>query len=282
VSNNSPLRVGMPPNDLGDRTRGVLGTIPDMAVPSDTGPGDANNEAEVVVISGSDQNWARTAAEAVAAGASAVVVADPRPTAPAELDRLAVAAEIHHTTVAIDTAFATDPAWIAARDAVAKSAAGAQVIDSVVSVPPGEDGLASALLAQLAVVRPLLGPDVELAVSALAPDHFVLTGAQGETAITLAGIASGSVDEAGMTLDVVGVEEHWQVTFSEAGPARPTAIVRRDSAGQHVNRPRYESGRRASWRAVHGALKGDGGVAYGLIDLQDDLTLAGAISDLEW
>jgi hypothetical protein len=277
----SPLRIALPPNDLGDRTRAVLGTIPGLATPDDRDDAHAGQSADVVVVTGHDTEWPRAAAEAIAEGVAAVVVSDPTPVSVAALKRLLADAEDRGTAVAVDTAFATDPAWVAARDTVAQSALAAKVIDSVVTVPSEANTLAAALLAQLAVVRPLLGSAVELATVASSPDHYVLAGVSGKTAVTLVGVRSGGADEAGLTVDVVGVDQHWQVVFAEAGPARPTEIVLRDSTGQHGDRPHYESGRRASWRAMHAALTSEGRPAYTLAGLQADLALVGSVTGFD-
>ena len=47
-----------------------------------------------------------------------------------------------------------------------------------------------------------------------------------------------------------------------------------DTDGEHSSRPRYESGRRATWRALHEALENGTPAAYAIEGLIADLALA--------
>jgi hypothetical protein len=47
-----------------------------------------------------------------------------------------------------------------------------------------------------------------------------------------------------------------------------------DADGAHSSRPLYESGRRATWRALHEALENGTPAAYTIGDLIADLALA--------
>jgi len=76
---------------------------------------------------------------------------------------------------------------------------------------------------------------------------------------------------------VLTTQEHWKARFHADGPARPTEVSLRTVNGQHTRRPVYESGHRATWRALHGALTNGSSPAYTVDDLIADITFAQSV-----
>jgi hypothetical protein len=213
---------------------------------------------------------------AIAEGVRAVVLTRPYVIELTRLQKLATQAEAAQVVVAVDSPYACDQTWTSALPRVKETLAAAAVLDSVITVArtgPSEAGLDGALLDQLAVVRPLLAA-ADLGLAAYHSDrHYVLAGGVDGIAVTLTGIVAPLGDD-GMRLDLIGVEQHWRAHFDAQGPARPTSVTLFDADGEHSSRPPYESGRRATWRALHEALENGTPAAYTIDDLIADLALA--------
>ena len=246
----------------------MLASVPGRFLLAGTGP------AEVVVVSGDRPDWPAAVAAAVRDGATGVLLAQPGLADPEEVRRLS-AAVAGHAAVAVDTRYANDRTWQSALGDVGGDAGTASILDCVVSVQgEGSAGaLAGALLDQLAVVRPLLGPLDELRPVYRRGRGYVLVAQTPGPRVTLTGISS-AVGGGALALDVVAPAYRWQVRFHDAALARPTEVTRYDETGAHTRALVYESGRRATWLRLHEALRGHGEVGYRLDDLADDLALA--------
>jgi hypothetical protein len=176
--------------------------------------------------------------------------------------------------VAVDTPYAADPTWTAARTDVAADAASAAIVDSLASIGRGQDGdIVDALVGQIAVVRPLVGPLDELRL-VHRDDRGYLLGAQTPgPRVTLSGVTSAAGRTA-RAVDVVTPQRRWQVRFDDSALAGPTEVTAYDETGAHTRPFIYESGRRLTWQRLHEALTGGGDVGYSLDRLADDLVPA--------
>jgi hypothetical protein len=250
------------------RQRSVLASLPRRFVIA------AEEPADVVVVSGLVANWPDEVIRAVDSGARGVLVVDP---GPADPDRVRDAADAAagRAIVAVETAYATDRTWMAARQEVAADARTASIVDSVVEVPADRPGAArvNALVDQLAVVRPLLGSLDALRLLDRSERRYLLGAPVGGVRVMLAGVASAIGREA-LSLDVVAAERRWQIRFDETALGRPTDVTVYDRTGARSHPLLYESGRRVAWQRLHDALTGDGAVGYDLNDLSSDLRLA--------
>ena len=119
--------------------RAVLASVPRLFRISD-----GDEAPDVVVVSGGS-HWPDELARAVKDGAKAVVVASPTPVEPARVRALARAVA-GSAVVAVDTPYATNRTWEAAKEEVVADAETASIVDSLVTAEAG--GLATALLDQ--------------------------------------------------------------------------------------------------------------------------------------
>jgi hypothetical protein len=256
------LRVALDP---ADGVRGaVLASVPGRFVVA------GNGTADVAVVSGRSPGWPTDVARAVDGGVRGVLVVRPALVGAGAVRDLARAVA-GRAVVAVDTAYAADPTWTAARDEVAGDAAAASIVDSVVSVPDGDP--VGALLDQLAVVRAAAGPFDAPRLVHRGDRAYVLVARTPGPRVTLAGVTSAA-GRAALALDVVAPARRWQVRFDDAALARPTEVTVHDETGAHTRPLVYESGRRVTWQRLHRALTGDGEVSYGLDQLAEDLSLA--------
>jgi hypothetical protein len=254
-----------------DTQRSALASVPGGFRIGDGGP------ADVAVLSGGGADWVGEVARAAHGGVRGILLVRPRPMDAARVREVSRAVA-GRCVVAVDTPYATDPAWVAVAGEVAADAATAAIVDSVVSVPAGRDGdLAAALLDQIAVVRPLVG-----VVDRLCPAHggdgrYVFVGVTPGPRVSLTGVTSAA-GRTGLTLDVVAPARRWGVRFDGTAPARPTRITRYDRSGAYTRPLIWASGHRATWQRLHEALTGGGTVGYSLDQLADDLELVGRVS----
>ena len=265
----TPLRVTLDESDTASCAvqRAVLASVPRRFLVAERGP------ADVVVVSGRNPDWLDRVVRVVEDGAQGVLVVHPGLVDP-ELVRGLVPAVAGRAVVAVDTPYAADPTWTAARTDIAADAASAAIVDSLASIGRGQDGdIGEALVGQIAVVRPLVGPLDELRL-VHRDDRAYLLGAQTRgPRVTLSGVISAAGRTA-LAVDVVTPQRRWQVRFDDSALAGPTEVTAYDETGAHTRPFIYESGRRVTWQRLHEALTGSGDVGYSLDRLADDLELA--------
>jgi hypothetical protein len=278
----APLSVSLDRLDTAAEAlqRSVLASVPGRFCVASDRPSD------VVVVPGGKPQWPADVARAVDEGARGVVVVGPAHADPHEVRELAAAVG-KRCAVAVESPFATDAGWTAIRDDVAADVSGAAVVDSQVTVPEGasaggpagESGaglpppLRVALLAQLAVVRPLVGRLDGLRVLHVSPRQYVLVARTSGARVVLSGTMSAAGRRT-LSLDVVGPVRRWQARFDDTAPAIPTVVTSHDATGARTGRLVWESGRRVTWLRLHDALAGTGSVAYSLGDLADHVAVA--------
>jgi hypothetical protein len=255
------------------RQRSVLASVPRRFLLAE---GEASDRtADVVVLSGQDPDWPDTVVRVVDDGARGVLVVDPGLADPERVRRLS-GAVAGRAVVAVESVYAGDRTWTAARGEVAADAATASIVDSLASVPADSavEPLVSALVSQLAVVRPLVGSLGGLRLLHRGAREYLLAAPTAGPRVTLAGVASAAGRE-GLTLDVVAPARRWEVRFDETALGSPAQVTAYDETGARTRPLVHESGRRMTWQRLHEALTGDGAGSYGLDDLADDLELAG-------
>lgn len=232
--------------------------------------------ADVAVVSGRSPDWLDGVARAVESGARAVVVVRPAPADPERVRQLSRAVA-GRAVVAVDTPYAADPAWAAVAGEVAADTTTASIVDSVVSVPAGAgDELPGALLAQLAVVRPLVGLAGGVRAVDRGEGRYVLIGRGPGPRVSLTGVTSAAGD-ATLALDVVAPARRWRIRFDDAAPARPTRITRYDGTGAYGPPLIHAGGRRETWQRLYRALTAGGAVGYPLDQLAEDLVVAAQV-----
>ena len=263
----TPLSVGLGPE--GDSAqRAALASLPrlfrtsvDAEVP------------DVVVVSGRSSHWPDELARAVGDGATAVVVASPAPVEPDRVRELA-RAMAGRAVVAVDTPYATNRTWQTASEDIAADAQTASVVDSLVTADPG--GLATALLDQLALVRPLFSPTGAVRVLHGGERAYAVRFPTSGPRVTLSGAVSPA-GHTGLTLDVVGPARRWQVRFADTAVASPAEVTRYEATGAQSLPLLFESGRRVTWQRLHQALTGVGQVGYGLDQLAEAMDTAARV-----
>ena len=268
MTTSTALRVSLDSLDAASVAvhRTVLASLPRRFVVTDGGP------AEVTVVCGRNPDWLDLVARAVSGGARGVILIRPG-LADADRVRALSAAVAGRAVVAVDTPYANDQTWTAARHEIAADAREASIVDSVVAVTGGDP--AGALIDQLAVVAALV--DVRgLRLIHRTAAGYLVAGPAGGTWVTLAGVTSGAVG-AGLAVDVVAADRRWQVRFDGRAAAIPTEVTLHDLTGTHARSLTYESGHRAIWRHLHEAITGNGTVAWSLDGLADTLAVAGRL-----
>jgi hypothetical protein len=278
------LTVALDPSDAAaSRThRTVLASLPTRFRAA------AGGAADVLLVSGDVPGWDRRAHSAFGSGARAIMLTGTDAVSAEAVRSLGKEAEAAGVLVAVDTDYAADPGWAAARPLLAADVAGSVVLDCIVTFPAPDRGadavalLRSALVQQLAVIRPLLadlpGPS-ELTAAHASGRSYVVAGLVQGIAVTLAGTASGTGDSS-LRLDLAGSSRHWRAEFDADPLANPARISVDDSDGNRALPPVYESSHRAAWADLHSAVPGAGSqpvaVSYPAEQHARDLALAEA------
>ena len=245
--------------------RAVLASVPRLFRISDE-----HEAPDVVVVSGRGSHWPDELARAVGDGAKAVVVARPAVVEPGRVRELARAVA-GSAVVAVDTPYATNRTWGTASEEVVADAESASVVDSLVTADQG--GLETALLDQLALVRPLFSPTGAVRVLHHGERAYALTFPTGGPRVTLSGAVSPA-GRTGLTLDVVGPARRWQVRFADTAVASPAEMTRHEATGAQSLPLLFESGRRVTWQRLHQALTGDGHLGHSLDQLAEAMDTA--------
>lgn len=254
----------------------VLGSLPArFRIASDT--------ADVTLISGDQPGWHDRARSAIRAGTSAIMLAGLTALSADAAAMLVKEASAAGVTVAVAVPLAADPGWTVVLPLIAADLAASAILDSVTTVPAPSDGsptahraaLRSALVGQLATVRPLL-PDAAGLTAAHASDgSYILADATEQLSITLSGTVSGTGDRC-LRLDATGSDRHWRVTLRADALASPAQISVSTPDGEHARPPVYESGYRAAWIALHEAIRLGTMPGYTADQLARDLAFAEA------
>jgi hypothetical protein len=182
------------------------------------------------------------------------------------------------TPVGVAIGYAAGRAWRQALPRIQADLPAAALLDSVVRCTNDRaTALPSALVAQLAVVRSLVGPLARIQVVHGTQEQYVATAQVANLLLNLTGVAS-TWGANTLRIDLVGQQRRWWVQLNGDALARPGEIVRFDASGAHAEPPLYESPHRVSLIELHAALSEGSRLNYTLADLADDLELAGAIS----
>ncbi|MBI4940320.1 MAG: hypothetical protein HY830_06210 [Actinobacteria bacterium] len=216
--------------------------------------------------------WVDRAVRAVDSGVRALVVDRPAPEPVAQVGSLRDLARAHSVVVAVDSPYVGSPTWGASRDRLLADVAGIALLDAVAVVGDPRD-LERALLAQVAVVRPLLR---RTTLRRSAPGSSMLVTDDGDLVTSVAATVSVTP---GLVLELVGARVRWRIELPDDGTARPGRAVRHDATGETAIRPIYATSSRSTWLALAARLDGSStDVLYDLDALLLDLeVLAGGL-----
>src|ERR1700744_4637052 len=215
-------------------------------------------KTQLVAVDGQSKDWAGTLTSTIRSGAAGVLVVRPAAGPPAaDIRAAAVAAADAGTIVAVQPAWAADPAVAPFARAVTGQLANVTLIDSVVEL----GGIApcrweDVLLGQLALVRAVTGP-LELApftaqFAARHEDGYTVDGAAGASTVALAAVRSVAAAPA-VRLAAYGATADAHLVVPGDGVARPATAWLVDPGGAIMQPALYETASRACWRRLHEA-----------------------------
>jgi hypothetical protein len=213
---------------------------------------------------------------AVDGGARGVLVTTPGPADPDEVRETALYATEAGTVVAVDTCYAADRTWRRALPAWQELASGAQILDSVITIGDRPATQFTALISQLAVVRPVVGAFNTARAVHRNDQQYVVSAQAGQLGVTLTGVMS-TVDMSSLSVDLVSIAARWSARFDGDALARPAVVTRFDADGSAAAPCRYESPHRAAWLDLHAAITEGTLLPYTLDELAADLELANTL-----
>ena len=243
--------------DTGAREAGAV-TQTMASLPETFGPAQDSRQgtADVLVIAG-EPGWTAEAANAVAAGARGIVVANP---APEDTTQLAAAAGAAGTAVVLDLRWASNPALVGdptepdARDAVRSAAGTASLLDSVATAAPGTDPqrlLVDHLAALLAVCGPLDGVRV---LRSGATGYAVRGRLANGAPFTAQGVLT-SARMAGVDIRLYTADGGVSVQVPDPDAAWPAKVRVTGTQGELLLPTLYESAHRSAWRRLKDHLR---------------------------
>jgi hypothetical protein len=241
----------------------------------------ADPAAQVLLVSGDQPGWQARADHAIASGVSAIMLSGSAAMTAADVTGLATAAAGASVLAAVDLAYAAARSWTDALPALAGDVPDSAVLDSLVTAPPpgpGQPGLValrSALIEQLALARPLIGEPGALSPVHVGAHEYLLAGSPGDLAVTLAGSLSAATGHS-LDLALVGAKRRWHVRFAADALAAPVTITAYDGDGERAWPLVYESGHRAGWLRLHGAVCRGEPLLHSAAHLAADLATAQA------
>lgn len=221
---------------------------------------DAAGQADVVAISGTDDDWVGRGRRAVEGGVRGVFIACPGRAGPVALRQLGADARAAGVTVLVAAAYRADPAWADCLATARQDLPSLQVVDSVIRVTPGggpqakRDALLRGVLEQMGLVEDLAEGPVQLEVAHSSEGQYVVVGTAGPTVVTLTGVIS-PLGSKRFSLDAVGENCRWSARFDGDAPARPSEVTRTDRSGSLTAARRYEGSHRRCWRLLHAAIE---------------------------
>jgi hypothetical protein len=237
-------------------------------------------KTRLAVIDGRSADWLDSLGDTVRQGPAGILVVQPAAGPSAQdIRAVAKAAANAETVVAVQAAWAANPAVAPFARAVAAQVSGITLVDSVLQV----DGLeqrrwADVLLDQLALIRAAVGP-VQLARFAAQHEHgYTVDGAAGATTVALSAVRSATqFGTARLTAYGPTAEAHLIVQAGDS--AVPAAAWLVDPAGAVTQPTWYETASRASWRRLLSvAAEHPGEMLPDLGDLADDAGLLQGIT----
>jgi hypothetical protein len=207
--------------------------------------------------------WPERTAECLLHRVRGLLIVHPTPVSPTDVP------EVSSVPVVVDYRFAGNRALAAAAMAFDGWPAGAMI--EVAAVVPDESSLDETLVDQLATLRRLGQPAVELHRLTWDGSGYYLRGSTtaGSPVLVSAHVSSG----ARPYLRVRGLAAV-ELTLPDPGTARPAVLVNTTSTGATTTPTIWETSHRAAWRRLHAAVTG-ARLTYDLADLRADLTIAG-------
>lgn len=213
---------------------------------------------EIVVVDGSDLLWATQVQEAVLGGSAGVLLTAPGPCPASDLADAVRTVGAAGTPVVVPLRLVGNQAWAHSAEAVQRCAEQSVFLDSVNRWLPGageSQPLFDSLVEQLALVGSVVGPVDSLQVRHRSASQFIINGMAGDVVVNLTATLTEAPD-AGMQVELVGIQERWSFWLPDSCTARPGKITRYTTAGLESARPVFESSGRRAWIRLYDVVNG--------------------------
>ena len=236
------------------------------SLPVSLRPGSA--EADLVGIAGAP-GWTSAATDAIQAGASGVLVANPVPEDVTELQALISRRQI---PLVIDGPWAYNPAVTDSAPAFTERNDAESTLQVRVTEAVGSD-LDQVLVGQLALVRALLGPVVDLRLDRHNRQGYDATGRLKSGAlVSLAAILTNAVDPSAV-VHLVKATTAVRLSVPNAATAAAGSAVVSTERGATLLATKWETAHRVAWRTLH-ELVTSGSTCADLGAFAEDVALA--------
>ena len=202
--------------------------------------------ADLVGVAG-DAGWTESVDRVIRSGARGVLVVDP-----VAEDVAALRARVEETgvPVVLDSPWAHNPAVLEAAGVLAERNDAETLLEVRVDLPVGAD-LDRVLLGQLALVRAVAGPVVELRFDRRSRTGYDAIGVLASGArLNLTAILSNGLP-AGASVRVIRATDAVRLTVPDPGTAAPGRLVVSDAEGATLRTTKWESSHRVAWRRLH-------------------------------
>jgi hypothetical protein len=230
---------------------------------------------QLVAVDGQAAQWIGTLVSAIQAGASGVLLVRPA-AGPSALDirAAAKAAADVGTIVAVQSAWAANPAVAQFAQAATGQLSDLTLVDSVVQLGgTWHRRWDDVLLGQLTLLRAVTGPLELTRFTGQHENGYTLDGAAGASAVALSAVRSAPASDTAR-LAAYGAAGEGHLIVPSDDVARPAAAWFVNPDGAVAQPTWYETASRASWRRLHhAATEGPCGPLADLADLADDVEL---------
>lgn len=223
---------------------------------------DRSERADIVAVTGRD--WARRAVSAAADDARAVLVVEPEPVAPEDLNALAAA----RAAVVIDSSWRHNPAVEGIAPPFAEYRQPGALVEARSLATPSAD-LGATALGLLDLVTALAGDLAELRV--LVRDHrrLLLAGRFGDDSMLMLTILTTSGAPEGVTVRITGHDGAATISLPHPGTAAPASATVTTPRGHTMMPTSYESAHRVALRRVAAAATGSAASGPGTSEPDD-------------
>ncbi|MEV4263946.1 hypothetical protein [Kribbella sp. NPDC049584] len=204
------------------------------------------NPGDVVIVDGAN-DWPTEAKNAIDAGVTGVVIVQPRA---AEF----VLPQATSTIVVVDSAWASNP--VTSTDAFRTATTNGSRLECRVIVAPGAD-FATALLAELALIRVLLAPVQKLHLHHRSADAVYAEGSTDAGVTIDVSIICTSAVPPSATVRLLTSDGSVELLIPSGDTAQPARLITVGPDGAVQAPTQYEAGHRASLRRLRDAVPGD-------------------------
>ena len=259
----TPLRVSAATDaEVAGDIATVIASLPISLVGAES-----EQRGDLVAVHGGP-GWPERTAECLLHRVRGLLIVHPTPVSPTDVP------EVSSVPVVVDYRFAGNRALAAAAMAFDGWPAGAMI--EVAAVVPDESSLEETLVDQLATLRRLGQPAVELHRLTWNGSGYYLRGSTnaGTPVLVSAHVSSGA--RPSLRVRGLAADSGVVLTLPDPGTARPAVLVNTTSTGATTTPTIWETSHRAAWRRLHTAVSG-ARLTNDLADLRADLILTGQI-----